>query len=75
MFPEKINGKYVALLTVHPDQPPSSICVAEFDSIEQMWDMNYWQTWYASYKDQEVYLLRGNGDHVEIGAPPIKTEK
>ena len=27
LFPEKINGKYVALLTAHTDTPPVKICL------------------------------------------------
>lgn len=75
VFPQKIGGKYLALLTVHPDQPPSAVCLAEFDSLEQMWDPNYWQKWYANYKDYEFKLLRNDKDHVEIGAAPILTDR
>lgn len=37
LFPEKVNGKYVALLTIHTDLPDTNIAIAEFDKIEDIW--------------------------------------
>jgi len=38
LFPEKINGKYVVVLSVNTDLPPAKICFAEFDNLEHMWN-------------------------------------
>lgn len=73
MFPEKINGLYTVLLTVNPDRPPSSICYAQFEKMETVWDMVFWRQWYDSLDDHTINLRRVNSDQVEIGAPPIKT--
>lgn len=75
LFSEKVNGKYVALITVHPDIPPSSICIAEFDQIEDMWNMDYWREWYSNYKDHEFKIEMKSDEHIEIGSAPIKTER
>lgn len=74
LFPEKINGKYWATLTVHTDQPPSKVCLAYFNKIDDIWDENYWRNWYLNYEEHSLPLQRDSGDHVEVGAPPIKTE-
>jgi len=73
LFPEKINGKYAALLTVHTDEPPSDIAYAEFDSIEDIWSPAFWKTWYENLSDHKIEFRRNSGDQVEIGAVPIKT--
>ena len=73
LFPEKINGKYVALLAVNTDKPPAHICLAEFSKMEEMWDPKYWKKWYASLDKHILPLARAEGDQVEIGASPVKT--
>ena len=75
MFPERINGKIWSLLTVNPDKPPASICLASFDEVEEMWSEKYWKNWYKNYHKNELDLKRSTDDHIEIGAPPIKTKK
>lgn len=76
LFPEKIGGSYYALLTIHSDLPPSKIAYARFDKLEDMWSPEYWDRWYASF-DNNLFpdLRRGPTDHVEVGAPPLKTDK
>jgi predicted GH43/DUF377 family glycosyl hydrolase len=74
LFPEKINGKFAVLLTVNPDIPPSTIAIAYLDSLSQLQDQNFWKKWHISFSKHSVHLLRTTHDHVEIGAPPIKTD-
>lgn len=78
LFPERINGKITAVLTVDTDRPPlpARIAVAQFDRIEQLWDEHYWRNWYAEI-DQHVigFSRRSESDHIEVGAPPVKTDK
>lgn len=74
LFPERIKGKLWALLSVNTDQPPSSIALASFDDEDQLWDTDRWQKWYGHLEDHSLQLLRNDQDHVEIGAPPIKTK-
>lgn len=75
LFPEKINGKFVALLTLNTDLPPAKITVAEFDKEEDIYSPQYWTTWQENINKHIIYLLRDIHDQVELGAPPIKTEK
>lgn len=74
LFPERINGKIVAVLTVHTDIPPAKIALALFDEEEQIWSTQYWNEWYASLNFNIIPLLRTSYDHLEVGAPPIKTQ-
>jgi len=74
MFPEKINGKYAVVLTANSDLPPSTIGIALFDSIDELWDPAFWKQWHSHLRDHSVPLLRDPHDHVEIGAPLIRTK-
>jgi predicted GH43/DUF377 family glycosyl hydrolase len=75
LFPELINGKMAALLTVHTDSPPSKICLALFDKEEDIWSEEYWKQWHADLASHIIPIPRGDRDHIELGSPPIKTEK
>lgn len=75
LFPEKINNKLFSIFTYHSDSPNPQICFAEFEKEEDMWSKEYWQKWYSSHENDVLQLKRKKEDHVEIGAPPIKTEK
>ena len=75
LFPEKINGKMVALLTINTDRKPSDICIAEFDNPEDMWSVEYWNNWNENIDSHKLHVRRLSDDHIELGAPPIKTDK
>ncbi len=72
-FPEKINGKYAAVLTVHTDQPPSKIVIAYFEKRSDIYDQAYWQDFYAHLDEHTLAVSRLNTDQVEVGAVPVKT--
>lgn len=74
LFPEKIQGQYAALLAVNTDNPPARVCLALFDRPEQMWSHNYWLKWYDNLEDHVLFIRRNGHDHVEVGAPPVKTK-
>lgn len=74
LFPEKINGKMAALLTIHTDLPPAKIGIAYFDREEDIWNPHYWEEWYENANDHFVHLLRDMRDQVELGAPPLYTK-
>ncbi len=71
LFPERINGKITALLTVNSDQPPATIALFQCDKIEEMWDPNTWYKWYGYLGQNALQLQRLNTDHVEVGSVPI----
>lgn len=75
LFPERINGKIAAVLTVHTDKPPVKICLAFFDRIEEIWLESYWTEWYAHVDDHVIPIERGEKDHIEVGAVPVKTKE
>ncbi|HEY0220721.1 MAG TPA: hypothetical protein VGC58_00685, partial [Candidatus Paceibacterota bacterium] len=74
LFPEKINGKYVALLTVNPDRLPTHMAMAEFNKLEDMWNEKYWKTWYDKL-EKNIFIKGDDNDRIEIGSCPIKTER
>jgi len=78
LFPERINGKLWALLTVDTDRRPSFIGIASFNDEVEMLSETYWHTWYAEKEKHTLAFKRPNHiheDHVEVGAPPVKTDK
>ena len=75
LFPERVNGKIAALLTINTDLPPAKICLALFDKIEDIWSPFYWTEWYDNANNHILHLMRDVRDQVELGAPPIKTDK
>ncbi|HSA84522.1 MAG TPA: hypothetical protein VLF20_06595 [Patescibacteria group bacterium] len=75
LFPEKIGGKMAALLTMHTDLPPAKIALALFDNEQDIWSPYYWAEWYDNPNTHIIHLLRDVRDQVELGAPPIKTDR
>jgi predicted GH43/DUF377 family glycosyl hydrolase len=74
LFPEKINGRYAVVLTANTDVPPSKIAIAYFDTEDQIWSPTCWNNWYSALTENTIHLQRSLKDHVETGAPPIKTK-
>lgn len=74
LFPERINGKIGAILTVGTDKPPARIALVFFDKEEQIWSEEYWSSWLSSLEKYTLSLSREENDHVEVGAPPVKTK-
>lgn len=71
LFPEKIDGKYTAILSVNTDLPPSKIAIVQMENKEQLWDQNFWREWYSRVGEHEIVLRRMKHDHVETGAQPV----
>lgn len=74
LFPERINGKITAVLTVNTDRPPAKAGIAFFDKESEIWDVEYWNNWYKYLDDHTIPLQRNQSDQIEVGAPPLKTE-
>ena len=74
LFPDRAGGKIWAALTVHTDRPPAKICLAPFEKPQDIWDKSYWDAWYKSFEKYSLPLVRNQEDHVEVGAPPIRTD-
>ncbi len=75
MFPEKINGKVAVLLSYHTDVPPSDICYAECDQVEDLWSESYWSEWQKTLDSHKLSLRRTERDHLELGSTPVKTKE
>lgn len=75
LFPEAINGKMAAVLTVNTDRPPAKIALAMFDRKEDIWSREKWDAWLADLPHRVLSLQRTPHDHIEVGAPPVKTKE
>ncbi len=75
LFPERMNGKLAALVTVNTDRKPSDICYIEFEKKEDIWSKEYWEKWAQDLDNHKINFRRVDSDQVELGAPPLKTEK
>lgn len=74
LFPERIHGKMMALLTPNTDLPPSEIALATFEKKEDMWSEDFWKEWYGNLENHIIPLRRNDDEQVELGAPPVKTK-
>jgi predicted GH43/DUF377 family glycosyl hydrolase len=74
LFPEKVQGKMAALLTIHTDLPPAKIALAVFEREDDICSPYFWEDWYENVNEYLIHLLRDPRDQVELGAPPIRTQ-
>ncbi len=74
LFPHRINGKIVVIFSAHTDSPPAKVCIARFDKIEDLWNEEYWEEWVKEIESHAIFFKRNEFDHLEIGAPPLKTK-
>ncbi|MFZ3044213.1 MAG: hypothetical protein WA058_03880 [Minisyncoccia bacterium] len=74
IFPERVGGKVVAMLTVHTDDPPAEVCLVFADAIEDFWSPEFWEAWYKDWQTHKLTLRRVDNDHVEVGSVPLLTE-
>jgi len=74
LFPERINGKIVVMFSYHTDSPPAKVVFAQLDKIEELWSPIFWEKWEKEIDNYTIDLKRFPYDHVEVGAPPIKTK-
>jgi beta-1,2-mannobiose phosphorylase / 1,2-beta-oligomannan phosphorylase len=74
LFPERINGKIMVIFSYHTDSPPAKIVIARLDRIEELWSPAFWEKWEKNVDDYTIDLKRSPYDHIEVGAPPVKTK-
>ena len=74
LFPERINGKISVIFSAHTDSPPAKMVIVQVDKIEELWDTFFWEKWQKNIDGDVIDPRRNEFDHVEVGAPPIKTK-
>ena len=74
LFPEKIGGKYYAILSTNTDGSAAKMAIVSFDKITDMWNESKWQTIYSHIDDFIIDPRRSDQDQVEVGAVPVKTK-
>ena len=80
LFPERVNGDIVLLLTAHTDwtadHPSATIAIARAKKMEDFFDPAFWHEWHEHLADHALpEMRRSDNDHVEVGAAPLLTEK
>jgi beta-1,2-mannobiose phosphorylase / 1,2-beta-oligomannan phosphorylase len=75
LFPGRVKGKMAALVTANTDRPPARIGLAFFDDEEDIWSPAFWDEWYSELDAHIIPLQRNENDHIELGAPPILTDR
>ncbi len=80
LFPERINGEAVLLITAHTDfteeYPRPTIGIARSKNMEDFWDPKFWIEWHTHLSDHAFPdVRRTDTEHMEIGAVPLLTEK
>lgn len=80
LFPERINGEVVLLLTAHTDytdeHPRPTIAIARAKEVEDFFDHRYWEKWHEHLADHALpELRRRDHDHIEVGATPLWTKE
>jgi len=74
LFPERVNGKITVIFSAHTDSPPAKIVIAQVNKMEELWSELFWEKWNKKIDDCVIDPRRNPYDHVEVGAPPIKTK-
>ena len=74
LFPDMVEGKLAALLTINTDLPPAKIALAVFDKEEDIFYTQFWMDWYHTANENILHLMRDIRDQIELGSPPIKTD-
>jgi predicted GH43/DUF377 family glycosyl hydrolase len=73
LFPEKINGKYAVVFTSDSDHPPSSVAIAYFTELSDLWNPAFWHEWHETVEEHTIPLVWSDTDRVDVGSQPIKT--
>ena len=71
-FPDKVMGKYAAILAANTDKPPAKIGIALFEKKEDIWNESYWNDWYTHLDVHSLEIPVKSEDHIEVGAAPLK---
>ncbi len=75
LFPERIGGKVTVIFSAHTDGSVAKMCIAQVTKIEDLWSPDFWAEWHDHIDDHTIQgLRRSEYDHVEVGAPPLKTK-
>ncbi|MEK7535991.1 MAG: hypothetical protein AAB590_03185 [Patescibacteria group bacterium] len=72
LFPRRISGKIVVLLSAHTDSPPARMSFAMLGRIEDLWSEEYWRTWHNEIDKYSINPRRTDRDQIEVGAAPIE---
>lgn len=75
LFPERINDKMHVILTANTEKLPADIAIASFEDEKEMYSKRFWNNWYERIEDHRIDFGERKEDHIEIGAPPLKTDK
>jgi beta-1,2-mannobiose phosphorylase / 1,2-beta-oligomannan phosphorylase len=77
LFPNRVNGKVVALLSVNTDKDKKDLrmSIAMADNIEDFFDNKFWDKWITQLDRYSLDLHRDEYDFFEGGAVPVLTKR
>lgn len=75
LLPEKVNGQYMVIFSIHTDMQPSYTTYAYLNRLDDLWNEDFWNNWYEMFKREKPHfnLKHHDDDHIEVGAPLVKT--
>ncbi len=74
LFPERVGGKVTVIFSAHTDSPPAKMVIMQTNKVEDLWSEKTWSGFESNIDKYEIDLRRTAYDHVEVGAPPLKTK-
>ncbi|MDB5264526.1 MAG: hypothetical protein JWN64_97 [Parcubacteria group bacterium] len=77
LFPERINGEVVLLLTAHTDWTEANshptIGIARAKQVEDFWNPEFWKEWHENLAEHALPdVRRSDTEHMEIAATPVR---
>lgn len=75
LFPSRVSDKVMAIFSAHTDMPPARMVIAEAPKIADFWSPEFWNGIEERLDQLSIDPRRTPYDHVEVGAPPIKTDR
>lgn len=80
LFPERINGEIVLLLTAHTDwtadHPRPTIAIARAKNMSDFWNPEFWKAWHENISTHALPdVRRSDSEHMEVAASPVMTSR
>lgn len=75
LFPERVNGKVTVVFSSDTDTPPAKMNIVFCNDVSDLWSSEFWEKWQLENKEDSIDPRRTEHDHIEVGAPPVKTDK
>ena len=80
LFPERVNGEVVLLLTAHTDftetHPRPTIGIARAKEVAEFFDPAFWDRWHKELEANAIPdVRRADTEHMEVAATPVRIKE